>query len=227
MDDALSHVAGPEPARNAPKVALRPRGSVHHAPAYSRFVSLMKLILPTLAVILIGLVVVWPYLQGKESRFRIGFSGLMLTGSEDPNMVNARYQGTDKNSRMYSITADLARNLLDGTSAVELEMPKADMVLEDGTWLVLTADTGIYTRDAATLDLTGAVTLFHDSGYEFRTSKAAINLTDGLAESTESVEGQGPFGILKAEGFRLIDKGKIIQFTGKSKVTIYPGAEKR
>jgi lipopolysaccharide export system protein LptC len=227
VDDALSHVSGPVPVRGAPKVALRHGSSIHRASAYSRFVSLMKVFLPVLAVMLIGLVVVWPYLQGKESRFRIGFSGLMLTGSEDPNMVNARYQGTDRNSRMYSITADLARNLLDGTSAVELEMPKADMVLEDGTWLVLTADTGIYTRDTATLELAGAVTLFHDSGYEFRTSKAFINLTDGLAESTEPVEGQGPFGFLKAEGFRLIDKGKIIQFTGKAKVTIYPGANKR
>ena len=226
MDDAFSHVAGPVPARNAPKVVIRPRDAIHHTPAYSRFVRLMKVFLPTLALMLIGLVVVWPYLQSKESRFRIGFSGLMLTGSEDPNMVNARYQGTDKNSRMYTITADLARNLLDGTSAVELEMPKADMVLEDGSWLVLTADTGIYNRDSATLDLVGSVTLFHDSGYEFRTSKASINLADGLAESTEKVKGQGPFGDLEAEGFRLIDKGKIIQFTGKARMIIYPGADK-
>lgn len=226
MDSVLPHVAGPAHARGAPKLIIRPRDPIHHTPAYSRFVSLMKVFLPTLALLLIGLVIVWPYLQAKESHFRIGFSGLMLSGSEDPNMVNARYQGTDKNSRMFTITADLARNLLDGTSAVELEMPKADMVLEDGSWLVLTADTGIYTRDTATLNLTGSVTLFHDSGYEFRTSKASINLTEGLVEGNEKVEGQGPFGDLEAEGFRLIDKGKIIQFTGKARMVIYPRIDK-
>ncbi len=225
MDDALPHVAGPVHARGAPKVFIRPRDSIHHTSAYSRFVSLMKVFLLTLALLLIGLVVVWPYLQSKESRFRIGFSRMMLSGSDDPNMVNARYQGTDKNSRMYTITADLARNLLDGTSAVELEMPKADMVLEDGSWLVMTADSGIYNRDTATLNLVGAVTLFHDSGYEFRTSKSSINLTEGLAEGNEKVEGQGPFGNLQAEGFRLIDKGKIIQFTGKARMIIYPGID--
>ena len=226
MDDALPHVTGPVHARSAPKVLIRHRDPTLHTPAYSRFVSLMKVFLPTLALLLIGLVVVWPYLQSKESRFRIGFSGLMLSGSEDPNMVNARYQGTDKNSRMFTITADLAKNLLDDSSAVELEMPKADIVLEDGTWLVMTADTGIYKRDAATLNLVGAVTLFHDSGYEFRTSKATINLTEGLAEGKEKVEGQGPFGNLKAEGFRLIDKGKIILFTGKARMIFYPGIDR-
>lgn len=226
MDDALPHIAGPAHAQGAPKVAIRPRDSNQHIPAYSRFVSLMKVFLPTLALLLIGLIVVWPYLQSKESRFRIGFSGLMLSGTEDPNMVNARYQGTDKNSRMYTITADLAKNLLDGTTAVELEMPKADMVLEDGSWLVLTANTGVYTRDAATLNLAGGVNLFHDSGYEFRTSKATINLTEGLAEGNEKVEGQGPFGDLKAEGFRLVDKGKIIKFTGKARMVIFPGMNK-
>ena len=59
---------------------------------------------------------------------------------------------------------------------VELDSPKADILLEDDTWLVLTAARGIYGRTAEALDLVGSVVLYHDSGYEFLTEKAKIDL---------------------------------------------------
>ena len=105
-------------------------------------------------------------------------------------------------------------------------MPKADITLDDGTWLVLTAKNGVFRQVKKTLDLTGAVNLFHDSGYEFQTSKAKIDLQKGLARGSAPVRGQGPFGELQGEGFRLLNKGKTIVFTGKSKLVIYPGMEK-
>jgi lipopolysaccharide export system protein LptC len=40
------------------------------------------------------------------------------------------------------------------------------------------------------------------------------------------IQGQGDFGLLSAQGFKLVDKGKIIYFTGKSKLTLHPGARK-
>ena len=207
---------------SGPKITL-PDVDRRHAPTYSRFVNLMKLFLPSLAVLMIVIIAVWPYLKGKDARFQIGFSALKMGESEDPSMVNPRYIGTDNNRQTYSVTADLAKNLLQGDSAVVLEMPKADITMEDGSWVVLTADTGIYGRRAKTLDLAGAVNMFHDSGYEFRTAKAHVDLVKGIASSTDPVQGQGPFGNLKAEGFRLIKSSQTIHFTGKSKLIFYPG----
>ncbi|MDP4797014.1 MAG: LPS export ABC transporter periplasmic protein LptC, partial [Rhodospirillales bacterium] len=112
-------------------------------------------------------------------------------------------------------------------NVVELDSPKADILLEDNTWLVLTAKRGIFGREAEALDLVGSVVLYHDSGYEFLTEKAKIDLKKSIAEGDQPIRGQGPFGNLQAEGFRLVDKGKKIYFTGKSKLTIYPGAGQR
>ena len=141
-------------------------------------------------------------------------------------MINARYVGTDKNDRAFSVTADLARKIESNVTSFELEMPKADISLDNGTWLVLTAETGLYDSTNSTLDLAGAVNLYHDSGYEFRTQKAAIDLKKRVAAGNETVNGQGPFGNLKAEGFRLIDRGKTIYFTGRAKVLFFPGADR-
>ena len=192
---------------------------------YSRFVNLMKVLLPAAAAVLVVLVGAWPHLQTKDDRFRIGFSALKARNAEDPAMINARYMGTDKNALPFSITADIAKNLVKGTAKVELEMPKADMTLDDGTWLVLTAETGIYSRETRTLDLVGAVNLFHDSGYEIRTAKARIDFIQGAATGREPVRGHGPFGELVSEGFDLKNKGKIILFTGKSKLVLFPGID--
>ena len=183
---------------------------------------MMKVLLPVVAGVLVLLVAIWPYLQTQDSRFRIGFSALKARETVNPSMVNARFVGTDEGNQPFSITADIAKNLLKNTSDVELEMPKADITLKDGSWLVVTAETGLYGRETQTLDLIGAVNLFHDSGYEIRTAKADVDLARGVAEGDAPVEGHGPFGELKAEGFRLEDKGRVIIFTGRSRLVIYP-----
>ena len=191
---------------------------------YSRFVTMMKVLLPVIALALVILVVAWPYLKINNAGFNIGFKAMMVGNVEDPAMINPRFQGADKDRQTFSITADIAKNLLKGGKSIELEMPKADISLEDGSWLVLTAKSGIYERKNETLTLNDQVNLFHDSGYEFRTESAVIDLTKGTASGAVSVLGQGPFGNLKAEGFHLVDKGKTIYFIGKSKLTIYPYA---
>jgi len=196
----------------------------HFSVGYSRFVSMMKILLPFIALLLIALIVVWPNLKLPDTKFGLGFSALKIGDGADPSMINPRYFGTDKHRQTFSITADLAKNLLADDRRVELEMPKADIALEDGTWLVVTASVGYFSRKDEKLALEGGVNMFHDSGYEFKTDKIDVDLSTGTASGDVPVEGQGPFGRIVAEGFRLRDKGKTIIFTGKSKLTIYPGA---
>ncbi len=195
--------------------------------SYSGFVQVAKVMLPAAAVGLIALVILWPHLRTEDLRFRIGFAAIKSNVDGDPNLLNPRYVGTDEDNQPYAVTADIAKKL-DGEGMdvrIGLELPKADITLKDGTWLVLTAENGIYARRNKTLDLSGAVNLFHDSGYEFRTDKAQVDLARGIAEGDRPVRGQGPFGTLNAEGFRLLNKGRTIVFTGKSKMILKPGAE--
>ena len=213
-------VLGARPVLDGAKRLAARRRYTH---GYSRFVQMMKYLLPAVAMVLVALVAVWPHLKTKDNSFRIGFAALKARETGDPSMVNARYVGSDKNDQLFSITADLVRNAMKDAATVELVMPKADITLEDGSWLVLTAEAGVFNRAAKTLELAGAVNLFHDSGYEFRTERITIDLDNGSAVGTEPVEGQGPFGDLSGEGLVLRDKGKTIIFTGKARLFIYPG----
>lgn len=214
--------AAPERAMRDADIWSEPRKRRSASIGYSRFVHWMKVLLPAVAVLMLILIMAWPHFQLKDSRFRIGFTTLKLTGNQDKSMINPRFLGTDKKTKPFSVTADIAKNIMVDASIVELEMPKADITLPDGSWLVLTANTGVFDKNKKKLELRKKVNLFHDSGYEFRTSSADVDLTKGLAEGDKPISGQGPFGSLKSEGFRLIDKGRIIHFTGKSKLIMYP-----
>ncbi len=223
--------AGTMPSADGSSAAMPPRsapqGGSAYAPGYSRFVSMSKMILPVIALLLVVLVVAWPYMKVKDTRFRLGFSAVTAGDSDDPSMVNPRFMSADKDNQAFFVTADIAKNLLKGKAVVQLEMPKADISLADGTWLVMTAESGIFGRAKKELDLTGSVNLFHDSGYEFRTEKARVDLENGIATGESPISGQGPFGEIKGQGFVLDKEHKSILFTGKSRVTIFPGIGKQ
>jgi lipopolysaccharide export system protein LptC len=70
--------------------------------------------------------------------------------------------------------------------------------------------------------LNGDVTLFHDNGLSFQTNSATINLKDKTAEGSDTVEVQNGDGELVSEGFRVLDDGDTIHFTGKAYMKIYP-----
>lgn len=213
----------PAPRRADPAPRARRRLQLQ---GYSGFVALAKFTLPVVALALVALVWAWPHIEGRNLGFRLGFSGVAAREAADPSMVNARYMGADKDEQPYSVTAEVARAVTPDKMQVELELPKGDIMLKDGTWLVLTADTGLYARDSKSLTLNGKVTLFHDTGYELRTERAVADLTQGSAAGDRPVRGQGPFGDLESQGFRLIDKGEVILFTGKAKLVLYPGVRK-
>ncbi|SDH29335.1 LPS export ABC transporter periplasmic protein LptC [Roseospirillum parvum] len=190
---------------------------------YSRFVALMKVMLPATALVLVGLILLWPQVNETADRFALSVSSLSTDRVGTLSMINARYFGIDAENRPFTVTADSARETAPGSKIIELEAPKADITLKDGTWLVLGAASGFYDQPGQTLDLIGQVNLFHDGGYELHTPRAEVDFAAGAAGSDHGVSGHGPFGEVRAEGFRLIDQGARIRFLGQSRVVLRPG----
>ena len=206
----------PRPMGRAPRMSVRNR--------YSIFVGFMKVLLPALAAALMLLVVAWPQFTIDDGGFRLSVSKLAPDQADSLTMLNARFDGIDEKDRPYTLTADMATQSDSDKDLVELELPKADITLEDGTWLALTARSGEYRQESRILDLAGSVSLFHDQGFELRTEAARVDLAKGVAEGAQPVQGQGSAGFIEAEGFRVLDRGARIIFTGKAHMTINPEA---
>lgn len=218
---------GPPPRAGAAEAPVRPPPRLSVGNPYSMFVGLMKVVLPAMAAALILLVIAWPKLMLEEDRFRVGVSLLSPDQVDNLSMLNARFEGIDEKSQPYTITANMASQSGVDEDLVDLDLPKADITLADGTWLALTARTGQYRREGKQLDLHGSVSLFHDKGFELRSEFARIDLAASTAEGDRPVEGQGAAGRIHAEGFRVLDRGQRIVFTGKSRLVIYPDAQEQ
>src|SRR3546814_5982926 len=137
----VSAPESPEPMDLTANDAPRHEGSVFSArqterlkPLYGRFVNFTKVLLPFVATVLLVLVAIWPQLSEQNRRFSIGPARIDKDAAKNLTMVNARYTGVDELGRPFTLTANNARQENASTQAVDLEQPKADIVLEDGSW---------------------------------------------------------------------------------------------
>ncbi|HEX2113351.1 MAG TPA: LPS export ABC transporter periplasmic protein LptC [Alphaproteobacteria bacterium] len=190
---------------------------------YSQLVALLKLVLPSVAVALVALILLWPQFNPIDQRFRLKPVNVGIEDLENLRMANPRYVGSDSQNQPYTLTADQALQHSGDSNVTDLVKPKGDITLESGTWLSLSADTGTYRKNDQLLDLEGNVNLFHDGGYELSSARAHINLAKNTAEGNDPVTGQGPDTELSGEGFRVYNRGERVIVTGQSRLLIRPG----
>ncbi len=191
--------------------------------SYSRFVGILKVLLPATAAGLIILVIAFPQVV-TDPPAQVTLPPVDLQGGE-VSVLNPRWNGIDNENRPFTVTADLVTQSKEDSNLYSLELPKADITLKDETWLALTARTGEFLFEEQQLELTGDVDMFHDQGFEIRTEAASIDLKTKDAWGDSPVEGHGPAGRLNAEGFRITQEGARILFTGKSRLVVYPDAQ--
>jgi lipopolysaccharide export system protein LptC len=207
----------PRPSRWR-RVAHPTRAGGHHR--YSRFVGMMKLVLPSLAALLLGLVAVWPKLTAHDDRFQIGFANLSPNSVENLSMVNARFFGLNRRNQPFTLTADVATEDEPGSGLIVLDQPKADFLTPGGKGVYIESRRGFYNQKTQLLDLEGEVNLFHEEGYEMHTEKARVDLKTSTAEGNVPVKGQGPQGLIDGQGFRILDKGAQVVVTGRSSMNL-------
>lgn len=189
---------------------------------YSRFVGLMKFVLPAGAALLVALVVAWPYLSGRDAGLPFSFANVENVAAEALFMTNSRYFGTDDKNQQFSITAESVIQETADPDTLRFRLPKADILLDDGSWLAVTADEGMLNRSRQVLVLDGSVSFFSDKGFEISTERAQVDLARSVASSRSPVSGQGPFGLLRAEGFSYNKEDGTLRFDGRVHMTLNP-----
>ena len=207
--------AGPETAP-MPALAMRGRRRRSGGDRYSRRVALLKRVLPAVGLALLLLVAAWPRLAPLLESVRLGFPAIDLREARELKMTNPRYAGVDRLNRPYVVTASVGHQVPSSNDLMSLDQPRAELRLRPDATAVLTSATALYQSQAQLLDLFGDVELTHQNGTRFMTRRAHANLADNTADGHDPVAGHGPWGDITAQGFRILDKGDTIIFTGAS-----------
>jgi lipopolysaccharide export system protein LptC len=185
---------------------------------HSRHVAMMRLALPVAGIFLLLLVAIWPRVAPLFDRLR--FAAIDLREARELRMMNPRYAGTDRSGRPFIITAAIGRQVPERDDVMALDQPRADLKSHNGSNVVVTADSGVYQSNTQFLDLFGHVTVTHENGTQIVTASARLDAANNAGEGHDPVEGHGPSGDIKAQGFQIIDKGDIIIFTGNSDLSL-------
>jgi lipopolysaccharide export system protein LptC len=199
-----------------------PRNDAHHRyVVQTRLMRWGKYFLPVIAV---GLGVAIFYLAQVEVGKNVVLIGptteVVPEEIDSVSMTNARFSGRDNRNRNFTVTADEARQRTSDSTIIHLKHPKADLDLTGGRLVAIHADSGIFVRNDQLLNLAGEVTLSDNRGFEFHTDSASIDLGRHTASGDAPVAGRGPSGDITAEGFRVLDDGDRVIFTGKTSLTV-------
>jgi lipopolysaccharide export system protein LptC len=198
-----------------------PRDRVPPAPrrmARRRFlINLTKWVLPLAAMALLASIALWPEVEDAaiKSRLRMNHVSGDVNGGK---LLDARYNGVDEKGRPYTVTAATAWQI--DPQRVGMTMPKGDITLQNGTWLMLSSKEGTFMQHLNQLDLSKDVTLYRDDGTTLHTQSASVDMKAGAAAGSEPVHAEGPFGVLDAQGFTVMDKGAAIDFPGPAHLVL-------
>jgi lipopolysaccharide export system protein LptC len=201
------------------------RGASRRPRRRSRLLDVLRILLPVLALILVGLVLAWPQIMPGPANITVP---TFVPGDADQpdrlRMDSPRYAGQTGRERPYEVTARSAS--LDPLEAdiVHLDRPAADVALGEDGDVHLEAQSGTYHRDTEKLMLDGGIEVVTSTGYRFVTPSARVDLAQGRVRGWRPIEGAGPAGTLSADRFEITDAGEVLRFDGRVKVTVLPPA---
>ena len=172
---------------------------------YSRFVRIVKIVLPLLAVGLLSTVFLFQRDGGFDGQ--VVFSDIDRNGLGDGLTVrNPEITGVSSGGDAFRISATTATP--DGPRPKEIEFTglNARTDCQSGETLTVQADQGIVNVRDQHMTVEGNVVIDTSDGYRGETDQAVVNLRDGWFETAGPITIDGPLGTIDAGRMRIEER---------------------
>ena len=212
-----------EPSRFRDWEASR-RATQVDALAHSRRVRRLRVLLPVIAGLLLAGFIGVATLRSVDESFLLRFAGLTRDG-EGLRMVNPSFSGLDSSGRAFLVTADSAEQDEVRNDRIDLVRPLAQAAVDTPEQATVTSERGVFFNNEKLLNLSGDVVMLYGGDYVFRTEKASLSFEDKRMYGDEPIEGEGPAGRLRADGFEAFDDGGRLLFSGDVRMRVTPSSK--
>ena len=164
-------------------------------------------------------IVLWLGLFNQQDEIRLEISDIKVDETGEVELTGAVYRGQTARGDPFEITADVARERENGV--VDLSSPTAELLRAGGDVLNVTSVTGVYFPDLTEIDLIGDVVITsRDTGLVMLAEVIHANLEDGHMNTDRPVRVENDSGVILAGGMQVTDRGGIIIFTDKPRMTL-------
>lgn len=187
---------------------------------HSRVVHAAKLLLPSIAAVLIGLLLVFPSIKKDVRDIRLDITRPKQGELEKLHIENTVFYITDKNNRVNNFIADNIDETEPGSKLIKLTKPEGMLPSSDTNWTNIKAPLGYYNQNTNILELREDVELFYSEGMTVKTSEAFYDFGQARGYGSRPVNAQGFLGTLSSEGFEILNSDSILAFTGHTEMTV-------
>ena len=129
------------------------------------------------------------------------------------------FMGLDKKKKPFKVSALKATRYNNNQDEFNLEKPMGEIETNSEKFF-MNGDFGVYNKKSQLLTVEGDVNLTDKISLEFKTSKAFFDFKKEILFSNTDVIGRKRHSLIKAEGFKILNKKNKIIFTGKSKLIL-------
>lgn len=187
------------------------------ANSYSSFINLTKKFLLCISIFLVVLIF---SNRIDNDRAKVKFTNSDTEEDIQQIISSPKFISSDGDNRPYTLQAKKAKKITQNLQIYELSYPEGKLIEDNGKFLNVKSYDGIFNQETEILSLKNSVILENQDGYIFKTESASIDLNAETIHGDDQIIGTGPKGNIKSQGFRINDKGKIVFFTGKSKLIL-------
>jgi lipopolysaccharide export system protein LptC len=186
------------------------------AARHSRMVRILRIAVPAVVGLamagLIGISIFNPF-RALMKQLPIDMDNLVVSGTKI-TMEAPHMSGFSPDQRPYEVWAKTATQDLTDPDHVELNAPRAKVLMEDRSTVTMDARTGMFDTKAQLLDLRKDIFLQSSTGYEARLSQALVDIGKSIVTSEEHVDVKLLNGTLSADRLRITEKGELVRFEG-------------
>lgn len=194
------------------------------AERHSRRVRRLKVMLPTMAVMMIAGFIGYSFLATPGSAaIDVGTPSL---AEGKLVMDSPKLEGFTGDGRPYSVSATRATQDFDRQDIISLDGIDAKMPIEKENWARVEANTGVYDRMANTLNVPTEIVVTTTDGIVAKLQSAFVDIANGSLKSTTPVDIQSNGSRIVAGSMSVLDSGKSVVFASRVKVNIDLGQMK-
>lgn len=187
---------------------------------HTRIIRMTKLLLPSIAALLIGLLILFPTLKKTNDEFAIDITYPKKGELEKLHIENTVFYITDKDNQVNNFTAQNVDETEPGSKLIKLTEPDGVLPSKNNTWINIKSPTGFYNQETNILNLTDNVDLFYSDGMTAETLKMTFDFKNRKGWGNDPVTANGVFGNLKSQGFEFYTQDGLLIFTGKTYITV-------
>jgi len=179
------------------------------ARAHSRLVKVLRWLLPTLILALLGLL--GAFVVGQAVRAAAARPREMPT---QIRMVSPHFIGRDNQGRAFNLASRLALRDDTNMQRVFLTFPVIVMDVDSVHPKTLTSDRGVYDEDTHMLRLNGHVRIDDSTASTVATDEALVDTKAGTVSGVSALNGNGPMGQIHAGSYTATEKGQVLIMHG-------------